>query len=473
MNEIQSKDLKNEELHYEYKKAKGGFPKSFFETYSAFANTDGGYIYLGIEETNNKKYNPSKLTLEDINSLKTNLFTLLNNQEKVNVNLIADEDVEEIKVDNEFVLKIHVKKCPVDLKPIYINKNLYQGTYRRNADGDYRCSIEEINAMIRDASRQSPDLAIVEDCSTSSLDEESIKIYKNMFSSIHPDHPFLKEDTNRFLEYIGAARLDNNDEYHPTKAGLLMFGYSYRIVYQYPSFFLDYQKKSETRWDDRVQSDSGDWSGNVFMFFLKVTNKLFENIPTPFKMEGIYRVDNDELHKAVREALCNTLCNADYNLTTSVAIKQYEDHIEFINPGCLMMDIDQMMNGGLSSPRNRTMLKMFNLINIGERSGSGIPLIVESSKTYNLPLPIIKEYYHPDYTSLILYTKKPLKTNGLTKLEEDIIVYLKDNDKLSAKEISNYLNKNITTIKLTLYSLVDKGIVSSSGTIKDKKYFIK
>ena len=474
MEVLSLKSFKKENRVSEYKLAKGGFPKSFWETYSAFANTNGGDIYLGIGEKNGE-FITFSMDDETIDRYKKELFSTANNINKVNVNILSDEDVAIINVDGSKILKIHVKRCPIELRPVYINANVYQGTYRRNNEGDYHCSVEEINSMIRDASTKSLDLKILEDHSIESLDKESIRIYRNLFASFHINHPFLREGDNRFLEFIGAARMSNDGTYHPTAAGLLMFGYSYRIVYEYPDFYLDYYKISDTnqRWEDRINSDSGDWSGNIFTFFLRVVDKLSTNLNVPFATKGIFRDDDTLMHKAIREAICNTLCNADYHLSDGICIKQYKNYIEFKNPGTLMMDVEQMLRGGESHPRNKTIMKMFNLINVGERSGSGIPLILAAAKEYNLPLPQIDESYHPDRTTLLLYTKKPSKEEKLTALQEKIIECLENNSEMSAKEISEYLSKNITTIKMSLYDLVDKNIVKSTGTIKNKKYSIK
>lgn len=473
MLEINIKELNDEELHYEYKKATGGFPSSFWETYSAFANSDGGYIFLGVEEIFKRVYKPSNLTLGQVKDLRNNLFIQANNKEKVNVNLISDDEVEEVNFGDSFGLRIYVPRCPADLKPVYINGNIYKGCFRRNSDGDFHCSIDEINSMIRDSSLKPLDLALLKEHTIDSLDKESIAMYRNMFATYHPDHPFLKNDNETFLEFIGAARIDENGIYHPTKAGLLMFGYSYRIVYEYPDYFLDYQEvsKSSERWSNRIYSDSGLWNGNIFTFFFKVMDSIRDGLKNEFSFDGITRNDDSSLHKAIREALCNTLCNADYNLNTGVVVRKGEDFVEFSNPGCLMMDVDQMIKGGVSDPRNKTLLKMFNLINIGERSGSGIPLIYKTSKERNLSLPNLVEQYRPDRTILTIYLRKV--DIGLNKLEQDIISYLTNHGASRAKDISYALNKNITTIKLSLYKLVEQGQISSSGTIKDKRYFVK
>lgn len=472
MKELILSELKREGLHFEYKSAKDGFPKSFWETYSAFANSDGGEIFLGIKETDNKHYAPSELTIDQVEQLKTTLFSLANNIEKVSVNLIGEEDVEELECDNWFVLKVTVKRCPAKLRPVYINCNVYRGTYRRNADGDYHCSVEEINSMIRDSSEKNIDLAIVKDQDIESLDKDSIKAYRQMFASLHPSHPFLRESDERFLEFLGASRLEDG-KYYPTRAGLLMFGFSFRIVYEYSNYFLDYVETSNNRWENRIQSDSGTWSGNVFTFFFDTINQLQKSLKTPFATKGITRNDEDLLHLSIREALCNALCNADYNLPGGVVIKQHLDCIEFKNPGCLMMDIEQMIRGGVSQPRNKTLLKMFNLINIGERSGSGIPLIFLAAKENKFRTPLINEDYNSNSTTITIYVSSTSNDNSLTKLECDIVDYLRINGLSSAKQISEALDKNITTIKLNLYSLVDKKIISSSGTIKDKKYYIQ
>lgn len=48
------------------------------------------------------------------------------------------------------------------------------------------------------------------------------------------------------------------------------------------------------RWTDRLQSSSGDWSGNVFDFFFRVNSKIAKDIKKPFKLEGITRVDDTQ-----------------------------------------------------------------------------------------------------------------------------------------------------------------------------------
>ncbi|AKN32850.1 transcriptional regulator [Clostridium carboxidivorans P7] len=93
-----------------------------------------------------------------------------------------------------------------------------------------------------------------------------------------------------------------------------MFGNEWDITKEVPEYFLDYREKSdnaaEVRWEDRVTSQDGTWSGNIFDFYFKVINKLTSDINIPFKLKGIVREDDTSVHKALREALANALIHA-------------------------------------------------------------------------------------------------------------------------------------------------------------------
>lgn len=74
-------------------------------------------------------------------------------------------------------------------------------------------------------------------------------------------------------------------------------------------------------------------------------------------------------YKALREALANCLVNTDFYLPRSVVIKLSPDQIVMENPGSIRTGKKQMLKGGISDPRNKALMKMFNLINIGEHAG--------------------------------------------------------------------------------------------------------
>lgn len=207
---------------------------------------------------------------------------------------------------------------------------------------------------------------------------------------------------------LGAVGIGSDGQKHPTTAGLLMFGNEYDIVREFNSYFLDYQEQYDagTRWTDRIISSSGDWSGNVYDFYFRVYNKLVQDIKIPFKMEGGSRVDDTPVHQALREALANCLINADYYGRQGLVIIKKRDSIIMSNPGGFRIEIDAAKSGGVSDPRNGAMLKMFNLIDIGERAGSGIPNIFRVWREQGWVMPDIAEQLEPERTVLTLEFEK-------------------------------------------------------------------
>ena len=69
--------------------------------------------------------------------------------------------------------------------------------------------------------------------------------------------------------------------------------------------------------------------------FFRVNSKISQDIKTPFKLDGITRVDDTPVHKAVREALVNCLVNADFFLPQGIVIKKNVNSLVIENPGSI------------------------------------------------------------------------------------------------------------------------------------------
>lgn len=131
----------------EAKTALGGFPQSLWETYSAFANTFGGTILLGVKEGEDRSLYP--VDLPDPDGLIEEFWYNVKNPNKVSVNTLSEENVYIQTVEGKQIVVIEVPPAVRADRPVYIDNNpLY--TYCRNGDGDYLCTKEEIFTMIKE-----------------------------------------------------------------------------------------------------------------------------------------------------------------------------------------------------------------------------------------------------------------------------------------------------------------------------------
>lgn len=470
----------------EAKKAMGGLPKSIWETYSAFANTLGGIILLGVEEHANKSLHV--VDLPDPEKLIKEFWDIVNNPQKTSVNILSGKDVYPLEVNGKHIVVINVPRADRSYKPVYIDGNPLN-TYRRNGEGDYKCTKEEYQAMVRDASVKTQDMLLLTDMDLGVINMDSLHGYRQRMKYSRPGHVWEQLDDETFLLRIGAAGIGEDGRKHPTVAGLLMFGNEYEIVREFNDYFLDYQEQydADNRWTDRIISSSGDWSGNVYDFYFRTYNKLQQDIKKPFKMDGITRVDDTPVHKALREALANCLVNADYCGRRGVVIIKKPKLITMANPGNMRIELDAAVVGGVSDPRNSTILKMFNFIDIGERAGSGIPNIYSIWKAEGWASPNYEEQMDPDRTVLSLPLspekasdkKQAIKTGDKKqtisdKAKESIIVYLTDNPEGKTVEIAEYLNLSPSRTRNYLKELVEEGVVIAEGASnKGRTYRLK
>lgn len=390
----------------EVKAAREGLPRSLWETYSAFANTDGGTILLGVEEDPHGAL--SVCGVNEPESLVKVLWDGLNNPSCVNVNLLTDNDVSISYDAGAPYIVIEVPRAPRQDRPVYIRNNLASGSFRRNGEGDYHCTSEELKALVRDGG-DDIDRLVLEEFELGSLCEETVASYRNAFQALRQNHPWNSLADSDFLMRIGAiGRGVRTHRLHPTRAGLLMFGYEYEIAREYPSYLLDYRTRlGDRRWDDRIASMDGTWSGNVYDFWRKVCMKVVEGLPKPFALgPDMHRLEDTPMHAALREGLANMLVHADYYGRRGCVVLREPGRITFSNPGSLLMSCDVALQGGTSDPRNATLMRMFNLVGIGERIGSGFDVMRAACTWAELPQPMLKESYNPDCTTLTFRTER-------------------------------------------------------------------
>lgn len=212
--ELQNLEKMHEDGRLEVKNARGGIPESLWETYSAFANTDGGSIVLGARERTD--HTIEIVGVHDAFKLKTDLWNLLNNRQKVSVNLLTDGLLRIEKIEGKDVIVMDVPRADRTSRPVYCGMDPRSGSYRRNGEGDYHCTLEEVSAMFRDAALVPQDAKVLQEMDLSVFCQETIRGYRQMFKDTHAGHVWNVLNDEIFLRRIGAVGLSENGGYHPT-----------------------------------------------------------------------------------------------------------------------------------------------------------------------------------------------------------------------------------------------------------------
>lgn len=349
----------------EAKKALGGLPRSIWETYSAFANTLGGVILLGVEEHKDTSLSP--VDLPDPRGMVEKFWSLLRDGKTVSVNILAEENIRIAEVDGKHFIAIEVPRARRSLRPVYIGGDPMTGTYRRSGEGDYRCKREEVQEMQRDAALRTGDMRLLTEQGMDALDGASVAAYSACAGS-------TEEDAEVFLQKIGAAAKENG-VLHPTGAGLLMFGRETELRRQYPACSLQY------RCDMEGEEGTAITGGNVFDFYTQVEARL----------EAAFE---PEVCSALRKALTNCLLNADYQ-SGGVEIFCSRELVSFSNAGQFRVDVAAAVSGGVSDPRNLALARMFAGMGAGQGNGRGLSEILALWRQKGWQCPTIRETFDP------------------------------------------------------------------------------
>lgn len=396
-----------ERLTLECKKSQDELPTSVWETYSSFANTSGGVILLGIKEDIKEHDLAKRFTTTSIrnpNKIISDFWNLVNNHNKISVNILVDSNVGTIEYQGDTVIWIEVPPASYKQRPVYINGNPLNGTFKRNFEGDYHCTEDEVKAMLRDASDSGNDGGMLDNYTMDDVDTETLKAYRVRFERQNPAHVFNGYDDKEFLRNLGGYVIDRSTKKEGlTVAGLLMFGKGLSIRERFDNFRLDYIDKTNlvagSRWSDRLTYD-GAWENNLYTFFSRVIPKLVADIKRPFKLDGMTRIDDTPVHRAIREAVVNMMIHSDYHITGVLKIEKNDNGFIFSNPGNLKLPILSIYEGDHSVARNPKIQTFFRMIGMGDNIGSGFPTILSAWGEENWRQPDLSE--NPDLREVTL-----------------------------------------------------------------------
>lgn len=417
-NKINSLVKIGETAQVEFKSARGGFPGSFWESYSAFANTNGGIIVLGVVEKNNK-FHFDNLNEETITKYKKIFWDCAHNREKISTCLPRESDITIENVNESYVLICYIPRASYELRPVHVGPNPFGNTYRRNHEGDYVCTDTEVRRMFADAEhdRHSQDARILSGFNFErDIDKESFHQYRQTFASLQPTHPWTAISDMEFMRKIGAYVTDfETGKEGLTMAGLLMFGNydSITNVAADPSYFVDFRERigvddPNVRWTNRIYPD-GLWEANLSQFYVRVYNHMIQSLPRPFMIKDGIRQEETPAHDAVREALINCIIHCDINAMGNIVVEHTDDKFVFKNPGMLLVSKQQYFKGGRSICRNPILQNIFMRLGSAEKAGSGVDKIVGGWEYLNLPTPTVEEETRPDYVVLTLALKNEEK----------------------------------------------------------------
>ena len=135
-----------EDNRIEAKRAQGGLPHSLWETYSAFANSYGGVILLGVEERSDHSLRIQGLL--DAQEMLEEFLTRVQDPQTVRADLVSEELARVESTPHGDIIVIEVPWAGAALRPVYLGRDPYHGSYRREGEADIRCSRAEVDAML-------------------------------------------------------------------------------------------------------------------------------------------------------------------------------------------------------------------------------------------------------------------------------------------------------------------------------------
>jgi len=414
-------------------------PAGLLRTAIAFANTAGGTIIIGVEDSTKHIRG-----VKDVLSREERLASLIS--DSIEPKILPDIEILTHRSAQLLVVNIY----PSPTRPHFLkSRGLDVGTYVRLGSSNRKADVNLIEEMKRFSRGQAFDENPMPHLNSEAID---FRVASESFSGVRK----LKRSDLKTLRLM----TDYQGTPVPTVGGIVLFG-NERLTH-FPDAWIQagrFAGKDKSKLIDRtnLQMPLVDAIYAAAAFIEKHTR-------TGTDIGAVKRIDNFALPPAVtREALINSIVHCDYSQHGApIRLSIFDDRIEIENPGLLPFGLTlDDLHHGVSKLRNRVIGRVLNELGLVEQWGSGAQRMISGCKENGLPEPRWEEIANRLRVTLALSPINPVSIDGR---DDQILGLLAANDGLSTSEIAHAIELSARATRSRLVKLVARKLVVEVGT---------
>ena len=464
----------SDDLNVEVKESATTLSRDVWETVSAFANTAGGIIVLGVSERAGFVPVESFETEKVLNQFVAGMGDAGGRGKLANP---PKYTIERVELQGTVVLFITIEELDPSSKPCYvIERGAQGGSYKRIDDKDVPLSSTEVLSLSSYERTSPSDRDAVPGAVAGDLDEALVDRTIERAFSLTPRAMHGATDKKTKLERLNFLDSQGN----VTKAGLLVAG-AYPQQF-YPKLFIDVAVYAGTqkgaagslRFMDRTICE-----GTLGEMISDAVAAIAKNLRRTSMIKGVSRVDSLEIPEEVlREAIANAVIHREYGdrfCGQSIAVDVFDDRIEVTNPGGLYGGkTRENLFDGSSRCRNATLVKLVSLVPLpdgagspAEGNGSGIPMMIDAMHAHGLSEPLFCPGF--DRFKVVLYRSKVEQVDHGGDL---IMAALKRYDELGTRELAECTGLTVSQVRTRVNALIAQGKLepTAAATSRNRKY---
>lgn len=419
---------------------KSGFTEEIYKEVIAFANTDGGVLYIGIDNDGNV------VGLKNVDDEYTRITNGIRDAILPDVTMFVKYTIQKNKV-------VRITISEGTNKPYYLrSKGLKpSGVYVRQGTSSVQASSEQIRQMIKDSDGD---------------DFESMRSLEQGLTFTSATTAFESYGVEFSVEkYLALGMIHKNDGLF-TNLALLMSDQCQHTIKV--AVFGDEQ--------NTTFKDNQEFKGSIFKQIDEAFHYIMLNNRTSSDFKGLERIEkSDYPEAALREALLNSVVHRDYSFSGSIIININDKQMEFISIGGLLPGLTaEDICSGISQPRNKNLAEVFHRLKLIEAYGTGIRRIYKLYENCSVQPRI--EVTHNTFKMILpnmSVAGSTVKNTYLSPQKEQIFDFISRNGEITEAEIMELLNVKRTRAYTLAKQMCDDNLIVPVGRGINKKYLLQ